>query len=99
MIDYYNKLPYHIYLKNERFKVNTDFRIFINFETEMQGTNTKEAIYNALSKFYPAFFVICQKKLLDEAIKKFIWFYKCGKEDNIISKKSNSNSKKNKSNI
>lgn len=94
MLDYYNKLPYHVYLKNEKFIINTDFRIFINFETEMQGTNTKEAIYNALSRFYPAFFVICKKGLLNEAVEKFIWFYKCGKEDNVNSKKSNGQGKK-----
>lgn len=81
MIDYYNKLPRYVIIKNEKFIINSDFRIFIDFELEMQGTNKEKAIENALMKFYPVFFKIIQKNLLNEAIEKFIWFYKCGKEE------------------
>lgn len=81
MIDYYNKLPHYVILKNEKFIINSDFRIFLSFEQEMQGVNKKKAIENALIKFYPAFFRINEKNLLNEAIEKFIWFYKCGREE------------------
>ena len=76
----YSKLPRSIKIRNERFIINTDFRIFINFEEEMtQGIDTKKAVNNALQSFYPAFYLIIQKGLINEAVDKFIWFYKCGK--------------------
>lgn len=75
----YDKLPQCVYLKNEKFIINTDFRIFINFEEEMtQGVDRKEACKNALLQFYPAFSLILSKDLEEEAVEKFIWFYKCG---------------------
>lgn len=81
MIEYYNKLPRCVYLNNEKFVINADYRIFIEFEMQMQGKNVKEAIYNALTNFYPAFFKICELNLVNEAVDKFIWFYHCGKEE------------------
>lgn len=77
----YYKLPYYVYLKNEKYYINTDFRIFIEYEEEMQGKDKKQASINCLSKFYPAFLKIIEKGLLEEAIDKFIWFYKCDKPD------------------
>lgn len=75
----YSKLPQYVYLKNEKFIINTDFRIFINFEEEMtQGVDKKEACKNALLQFYPAFSLILSMNLENEAVEKFIWFYKCG---------------------
>ena len=41
----FNKLPHFVYLDNEKFFINTDFRIFIEFELEMQGKNKREASY------------------------------------------------------
>ena len=80
----YSKLPRSIKIKNERFIINTDFRIFINFEEEKtQGIDTKKAVNNALQSFYPAFYLIIQKGLINEAVDKFIWFYKCGKTDEV----------------
>lgn len=78
----YSKLPHSVTIKNEKFSINTDFRIFINFEEEMtQGLDTKKAVNNALNSFYPAFSLIIKKGLLKEAADKFIWFYKCGKPE------------------
>lgn len=94
MLGYYNKLPHYVYIKNEKFVVNSDYRIFIEFETEMQGKDKKKAIYTALKNFYPAFFFICEKGLLDEAINKFIWFYKCGKDEYHNETKSSKKGKK-----
>lgn len=81
MIEYYNKLPRYVYIKNEKFVINADYRIFINFEMQMQGKNVKEAIMQTLTNFYPAFFSICNRKLLKEAVEQFIWFYHCGKDE------------------
>lgn len=88
---YYDRLPRYVYIKNEKFIINTDYRIFVKFEEQMQDINTKKAIYDALSSFYPAFSQICKNNMLNEAIDQFIWFYKCGKIDK--NKKSSNNSK------
>lgn len=93
MYNMYNKLPHFVYLKNEKYFINTDYRIFIDFEEGMQGKDTKKAIYNCLSKFYPAFSKINENNLLNEAVDKFLWFYKCGKEDVVSSKKTNGSNK------
>ena len=85
----YDKLPRYVYLENEKFFINTDFRIFIDFEEDMQGVNKTDAMIKVLRRFYPAFFLILEKKLFKEAVKKFIWFYQCGKIKEPI-KKGNS---------
>jgi hypothetical protein len=91
----YSRLPRCVFLKNERFIINTDFRIFITFEEEMtQDIDTKKACYNALRKFYPAFSLIIQKDLLKEAVEKFIWFYQCGKKEIPTKKKTGKGSSK-----
>ena len=76
----YNKLPQFIEIKNEKFAINTDYRIFIEFEENMQGRNNNSAVLKALVKFYPAFLEIQKKGYMEEAVDKFIWFYFCGKE-------------------
>lgn len=86
----YSELPHSVTLKNEKFNINTDFRIFIDFEQGMQGKNIKEEAYKTLKRFYPAFFVICEKGLLWEAVDKFLWFYRCGKDEEEIKKKKGS---------
>ncbi len=87
----YSKLPRSVTIKNERYIINTDFRIFITFEEEMtQGIDTKKATNKALMKFYPAFSLIVRKGLLNEAADKFIWFYKCGKKETHKSSKGGS---------
>lgn len=87
MRNMYNKLPRYVNIKNERFIINADFRIFIDFEEEMQGNETKEAIKKALSRFYPAFLEITSKGYLEEAINQFILFYRCGCEEEQKQKK------------
>ena len=77
----YNKLPRSVYIKNEKFIINTDYRIFIEFEERMQEQGDKEVIVDTLKSFYPAFFRIISKNLLFEAVEKFLWFYNCGKEE------------------
>ena len=74
----YNKLPHSVEIGNRKITINTDYRLFVRFELEMQGNDTKKAIKNVLSAFYPAFSLITE-----EMVDKFIWFYKCGKTDEI----------------
>lgn len=78
MISYYNRLPLYVRINGKKFIINSDYRIFINFEIEMQGENKEKAIMKALRKFYPAFSVVLRENLLEEAVNKFIWFYHCG---------------------
>ena len=84
----YNKLPRYVYLKKEKFIINTDYRIFIEFEERMQEQGDKEVIVDTLKSFYPAFFKIIQNNLLLEAIDKFLWFYNCGKKEKELPQKS-----------
>ena len=72
----FNKLPRTIYINNKEIIVNTDYRIFVRFEVEMQENDTKKAIRNVLSSFYPAF--LLREGITNEMVDKFIWFYKCG---------------------
>lgn len=85
----YERLPHFVFLKNEKYLINTDFRIFINFEEKMQDEGDKKVIIDTLQSFYPAFLEIMNKNLVQEAIEKFLWFYACGKI-------SQDNTKKNK---
>lgn len=77
----YSKLPRYVYLKNEKFIINTDYRIFIEFEEKMQEEGNKKVIVDTLKAFYPAFFKIKNDEMLLEAIDKFLWFYRCGKSE------------------
>lgn len=96
MYGMYYKLPRYVKIKNEKFMINTDYRIFINFENDMQGLDRKEAIIKALKNFYgSAFSLIIDNNLLEEAVEKFIWFYQCGKNKQNSSPKSSKNSKTN----
>lgn len=86
----YNKLPHTLRINNKEITINTDYRLFVRFELEMQGNDTKKAIQNVLSAFYPAFLL---KNITSEMIDKFIWFYKCGKEEIAKSGKKGSNTR------
>lgn len=89
----YNKLPHSVRLNGEKFIINTDFRIFVDFEYEMQEIDRNKAVNKVLKRFYPAFSLIINKNLLQEAVNKFIWFYQCGKEE-VEEIKSKSKAKK-----
>ena len=81
----YDKLPHFVYLNNEKYFINTDYRIFIKFEKDFQGKNDKKVIYNTLTSFYPDFFLILNKNLLEPAINCFLWLYRCGRTEDEIS--------------
>lgn len=81
----YRKLPQSVKIKGKRYKVNSDFRLFIDFEEKMveeEQVKLSEVIIKTLQKFYPAFFELLEEGLLEEAINKFLWFYLCGKNNN-----------------
>lgn len=80
-LNYYDSLPQFVYLKNTKYAINSDYRIFIRFETEMQTTDRKKAINKALNSFYRDAHEIEHKGLLTEAVMQFIWFYKCGRTE------------------
>lgn len=87
------RLPYFVKIKYIKYAIRTDFRIFAQYEEEMQDNheeNRNKAIAKVLSRFYPAFSEIIDNNLVEEAIKKFIWFYECGRKDYHKSKKGNS---------
>ena len=78
------KPPYFVKIKNKKYAIRTDFRIFAEYEEGMQDRNEenrKKAIAKVLSRFYPAFLEIIENDLLEEAVKQFIWFYECGRKD------------------
>ena len=79
-----DKLPYYVYINNEKYKVNVDFRVMLKFEKVIQDRKLKdnEKIFHCLKLFYPDFFkIISQGQYYQkEAIEKLIWFYKCGRD-------------------
>ena len=90
----YDKLPQFVYINRKRYLINTDYRLFIYFETEMQGDDKKKVIIKTLSNFYPAFSEIVEKNLLEEAIDKFLWFYLCGKNKKEIDEEEETTKKR-----
>lgn len=84
----FNKLPYSIKLKDRVYKINTDFRFIILFETKMQGIEMlsereqNEIILEALINFCPAFFNSNNTDIdINELSKAFLWFYSGGREN------------------
>ena len=78
------ELPYFVKIKNKKYAVKTDFRIFAEYEEEMQDRNEenrKKAIAKVLSRFYPAFLEIVENNLSEEAVNQFMWFYECGRKN------------------
>lgn len=79
-----DRLPYYVEIKGKRYKIDVDYRIMLKFEMIMQDTSIEdsEKILKSLRLFYPAFFEILNggKEVIDEAIERMLWFYKCGRE-------------------
>lgn len=87
----FNKLPQKIKIKNKWYFINTDFRVMINYEKNMQGIQTMDKqekiikIYNVLKSFCPAFFKdfhFDMEKDIKLLLKSFLWFYSCGNREN-----------------
>lgn len=83
----FNKLPQKIKINNNRYFINTDFRIMINFEKTLQGIDTIDEqeisikMYKVLKSFCPVFFETFHKNMKNDMkllLKQFLWFYSCG---------------------
>ena len=94
MLDYYNSLPQSVIIQNTRYAINTDYRIFINFEMEMNSIEQRMAINNVLYRFYPDIEEIVEKGNILEAIDRFIWFYHCGIEEDYQEGRATTHQKK-----
>jgi len=81
-------LPEKVKIDGNDYKVNSDFRTSIIFETLMQDANIddKEKIYIALELYYLN--IPCN---INGAIDKMLWFYRGGKD--ITSQKGNGKGK------
>jgi hypothetical protein len=97
-----NKLPQFVYLNNEKFCINIDYRKMVLFEIKMQDKKLtkEEKILIGLKLLYPAFSEIrslydINPTLLEEASNKLIWFYKCGRNFNESHKSKGGGSSKN----
>ena len=85
-------LPKSIEINNKNYEINSDFRTYILFELLMQDIEIKdeEKIIQALQLCY----IKCPNNIA-EAIKKMLWFYSCGKENDLnCSNKTASKAKK-----
>ena len=90
-----DRLPYYVYIKGKRYKINVDYRIMLKFEMIMQDTSIEDSdkILKSLRLFYPAFFEIINggKSVISEAISQLIIFYKCGRNQENHKQKKSSN--------
>ena len=99
-INMFQRLPYYIYLQGKKYKINVDFRHIIQIENKIKdrSADNTEKVCWCLEHFYPFFYnkskiiFYTNQKLFKEAYEKFLWFYKCGREDY---HKQGSNSAKN----
>lgn len=71
-------LPTSVKVDNKEYKINSDFRTSMLFEMMMLDgeLDKKEKITNALQLYYPI-----APTNINEAVKKLIWFYSCGKDN------------------
>lgn len=71
-------LPTSVEVDNKEYKINSDFRTSMLFEMMMldEELDKEERIINALQLYYPVIPVN-----INEAVKKIIWFYSCGKDN------------------
>jgi hypothetical protein len=98
-INMFQKLPYHVYLQNKKYKINVDFRHIIQIENKIKdrSADNTEKICWCLEHFYPFFYkkskyiLYTNPLLFKEAVEKFKWFYKCGREEYRKASSSSSN--------
>lgn len=84
----FNKLPTKIEINKKWYFINSDFRLMISFEQEMQNIKDlpkeeqKNIVFKKMVDFCPAFFNSnFTSEDFEELSKKFIYFYKCGREN------------------
>lgn len=71
-------LPTSVEVDNKEYKINSDFRASMLFEMMMsdEELDKEEKIINALQLYYPVI-----PANINEAVKKIMWFYGCGKDN------------------
>lgn len=84
-------LPKSIKIDNKNYEINSDFRTYILFELLMQDIEieNEEKIIQSLQ--------LCYKKCplnISKAVEKMLWFYSCGKENNLKPNKHRGKNKK-----
>ncbi len=81
------------------FKIRTDFRETIKFELLMQNNNIseKDKINLALNLYYYDVNIKNEEEL-KLRIKDILWFYRCGRQEEMTSQKEEETSKANKNN-
>lgn len=85
----FNKMPTHIYIDDRKYFINSDYRLMIEFEEKMQGTESlsneekTQVVFSSLYNFCPAFFKEKEYKIenLPKLQDEFLKFYKCGREN------------------
>lgn len=85
-------LPTTVDIEGIEYEINSDFRASILFELLMQDVEIEdeEKIIQALQLYYKQ-----RPNNIEEAINKMLWFYSCGKENDLKSNsKTGSNSEK-----
>lgn len=83
-----DKLPNSVVIDGMEYAINSDFRTSIQFEILMcrNDIDKAEKLSNGLILYYP----IIPANVL-EAIEKIMWFYSCGKDNNVANNNENVN--------
>lgn len=86
-----DRIPTSVKINNRRYRIRTDFRHSIQFDQLMQDDEVSDddKLPLALNLYYPVI-----PRDIKKAVKKMLWFYKCGKEKEEIKKSINGKSDK-----
>lgn len=86
-----DRIPTSVKINNRRYRIRTDFRNSIQFDQLMQDDEVSDddKLPLALNLYYPVI-----PRDIKKAVKKMLWFYKCGKEKEEIKKSINGKSDK-----
>lgn len=74
-----DKLPKTVIVCNKGYSVNSDFRLFIGFETDIAKAD-KSAINAVITRYLEQFYCGNIPGNVNEAVSKLLWFYKCGQQ-------------------
>lgn len=79
-------VPNSIEVGGKNYDINSDFRVSVLFEMMMSDDELteREKVQKALELYYP---IIPDN--INEAIKKMLWFYRCGKESKAVTGEGN----------
>lgn len=71
-------LPEQVEIAGQLVPISSDFRTGILFEEVLQdsGLDDLEKLQTALHLYFPG--VVFDSDVLDEALGKLVWFYRCG---------------------